>query len=574
MRSSLLQTQTSWSSPKSIRFQHLFWFIVLSVIWLGTLGWRDLIPSDEGRYAEIAREMLVSGNWLVPRYNGYLYFEKPPLQLWATAAAFKIFGLGEWQARLWSGLCSLFGIALVWYTTSRLWGERAGILAGMILASTPIWVIGGHFNSLDMGVAFFMSGALCCLLLGLHAPSKSRTELIWLLLCWSMMALSVLSKGLIGIVVPGLVLVMYSLFTWDWSSWRRMHWLSGLFLFFAITLPWFVLIIEQHPSFYQFFFIHEHFERFTTNEHQRTASWYFFLPLLAVGFLPWLLNVAQAVQLAFQEQRHHALTFKPLCLCLVWIVTITAFFSISQSKLPGYIFPVIPPLAILVGVSIQHLFDKKLSPQLRSVNVWLWQILVLAGLFCIGFFFLPNIRNTGEVYEKLHYAHYTRIVSVALSIGLLGCVLAWYLRRKPLASLLTYASTIIIVALTAGLGHEAVGGLLSGKALAQQTKALIHEADPLYGVGMLDHTVPFYLEHPLIMVQFQDELAFGISQEPQRWIAHEDDWVNLWKESPHTRAFAMMTPKKYSELFEQGLPMEIIAQDPIRIVIGKPGLNH
>ena len=135
--------------------QHGHWLVyfILALVWLGTLGFRHLIPSDEGRYAEIAREMLVSGNWLVPKYNDYLYFEKPPLHLWMTALAFKLFGLGEWQARLWSGLTSLLGIFFFSYTAGKVWGARVGQLTAMILASSPLWILGGHFNSLDMGMA-------------------------------------------------------------------------------------------------------------------------------------------------------------------------------------------------------------------------------------------------------------------------------------------------------------------------------------------------------------------------------------------------------------------------------------
>ena len=151
----------SFFSNKNWGISHLLWISLLAIVWLGSLGWRHLIPSDEGRYAEIAREMLVNGNWIVPRYNGYLYFEKPPLQMWATAFTFQLFGLGEWQARLWTGLTSFFSILLVGFTVYKIWGIRAGTITALVLASSPLWIIGGHFNSLDMGIAFFMSAALC-----------------------------------------------------------------------------------------------------------------------------------------------------------------------------------------------------------------------------------------------------------------------------------------------------------------------------------------------------------------------------------------------------------------------------
>ena len=150
--------------------------LVYALLWFGTLNYRHLIPSDEGRYAEIAREMLVTGDWVTPRYNGYKYFEKPPLQVWATAVAFKAFGIGNWQARLWTALTGFLTIIAVGLTSAKLYGARVGFLSAVVLASSPMWVIGGHVNSLDMGLSAFLVAALCSLLLAQSPQSKSSTR--------------------------------------------------------------------------------------------------------------------------------------------------------------------------------------------------------------------------------------------------------------------------------------------------------------------------------------------------------------------------------------------------------------
>lgn len=568
MNTRSFQSKASLFSNKSWGVQHLLWLSLLSVIWLGTLGWRHLIPSDEGRYAEIAREMLISGNWIVPRYNDYLYFEKPPLQMWATALAFKLFGIGDWQARLWSGLTSLISIILVGITCGRIWGLRTGTISALILASSPLWIIGGHFNSLDMGVAFFMSSALCCLMLALHAPNKSLQERNWMLACWVMMALSVLSKGLIGIVLPGFVLVCYSLTAMDWASWKRMHWIKGIILFFIIVTPWFVLIIQSHPSFYHFFFIHEHFERFTTNEHQRTAPWHFFLPLIAVGILPWLIQLPWAIYSAMKDRQKDAV-FKPIWLCFCWVLAITFFFSFSKSKLPGYILPVLPALAIITGVSVAQLFEKKNLLSKQGASLWQFQLIVFGLLFVIGFFFISKVRKTGEFYEVALYARYAQIITVALVIGVIGSLAAWIYRHNTIKSFLIFSMSVIALSLTAGVGHEAVGRLLSGYDMAQKAKPYIQPTDPLYSVGMLDHTFPYYLGHTVIMVNHKDELEFGITQEPNRWIPSEEAWIEIWQEHPDRKAFAMMSWLTYNQLLAKGVKMQVIAEDPLRILVGK-----
>ena len=548
--------------------------LLLALFWFGALDLRHLIPSDEGRYAEIAREMVVSGNWIVPRYNEYLYFEKPPLQMWATALTFEIFGLGEWQARLWSGLTSFLTIIFVGYTVSKLWSTPLGIICAIVLAASPLWFVGGHFNSLDMGIAFFLSGALLSLMLALHAQAQSKTEMLWMLVCWSMMAMAVLSKGLIGIVLPGLVLLVYAVTGKDFISLKRLHWFKGLLLFFLITSPWFVMISQKHPIFIDFFFIREHFERFTSNEHQRSAPWYFFLTLLLVGFIPWLFHLPRAFMQAVTNRQDQSSEFKPLWLCFIWVVSITLFFSLSNSKLPGYIFPVIPALAILTGHAIVHLFRSPKITDHSSSKLWQAQLVFFGLLFLGGLFFVSKISKSGQAHEVQAYTQYATIIGATLVFGVLGCVSAWIFRHHAIKSLIVYATTMLVVAFTAGTGHEYLGRASSGYDLAMTAKPYIQKNDPLYGVKTLDHTVPFYLEHPLIMVEFQDELAFGISQEPSRWIPTEKEWLEQWQASPDKKAFALMRHGTYDDLVKQNVPMEIIAKDATRVIVGKPLKNN
>ena len=542
---------------------------ILTLLWFGSLNYRHLIPSDEGRYAEIAREMAVTGDWITPRYNDYKYFEKPPLQAWASAIIFKTFGLGNWQARLWSGLTSFLSILAIGFTAGRLYGRRTGWLASIILASSPIWVLGGHFNSLDMGLSGFLCFALCALLLAQNATENSTSETWWMLCCWSAMGLSVLSKGLVGIVLPGLVLLIYALTARDFKIWRRLHWFKGLSLFLLITAPWFILISIKNPEFPHFFFIKEHFERFTTDEHRRVAPWFFFFPLLIVGFLPWLLQLPKGIIESWKERRDSTQTFKPLWLCLVWAVFIFAFFSQSHSKLPGYIIPIFPALAIIAAVALEKSCSNHDISRLWQFQTGGWGI-----LFFAGFAALPQIAKTGEVYEAALYAQYAYWIFAALSVAGIACFLAFLLRHKSkLASVLVYALGFLLMALIAGMGHESVGRLLSGFDLATQVKPFVKADAPFYSVNTLDHTVPFYLEKSMTMVAFPDELAFGIEQEPQKWLPTIAEFTRRWKSREEPDALALMTPQTYASFKAENLPMQLIAQDPLRVVVKKLPLS-
>ncbi|HTN67207.1 MAG TPA: glycosyltransferase family 39 protein, partial [Burkholderiaceae bacterium] len=125
--------------------------LIFLAIWFYALDARTLVPTDEGRYAEMAREMVATGDWVTPRLNAIKYFEKPPLQNWMNAVTFELFGLGEWQARLWTGLCGLLGVFLAAYTGRRLFGPRVGFHAALVLGSSMFWIAMGHINTLDMG---------------------------------------------------------------------------------------------------------------------------------------------------------------------------------------------------------------------------------------------------------------------------------------------------------------------------------------------------------------------------------------------------------------------------------------
>ncbi|MGI4849863.1 MAG: ArnT family glycosyltransferase, partial [Janthinobacterium lividum] len=288
--------------------------LAFCLAWFWSLGARTLVPTDEGRYAEMAREMVTTNDWITPHLNGIKYFEKPPLQNWMNALTFKAFGFGDWQARLWTGVCGFFGIWMVYYTGRRVFGRAVGITAAAVLGSSVYWIAMGHINSLDMGLAATMTLALCGLLLGQRNEASPRQRRKGMLLCWAGMALAVLSKGLIGVVLPGAVLVLYMLLARDWTVWKRLYFGPGLLLFMLLCAPWFILVSAANPSFAHFFFIHEHLQRFTSTVHHRTGSWHYFFPILFAGILPWLGILVQSL---WDARKSDAGGFQPKLLLVV-----------------------------------------------------------------------------------------------------------------------------------------------------------------------------------------------------------------------------------------------------------------
>ncbi len=543
--------------------------ILFLLIWFYMLGARTLVPTDEGRYAEMAREMVATQDWITTRLNGIKYFEKPPLQTWMNAITFELFGLGEWQARLWTGLNGLFGIALVAYTGRRVFNERVGFYAPLVLASSLFWAAMGHINSLDMGLAGMMTLSICALLLAQRTEADRDEQRNWMLLCWAGMALAVLSKGLIGIVLPGAVLILYTLFSRDWAIWKRLHMIKGLLLFFLITTPWFVLVSMKNPEFPQFFFIHEHFQRFTTKIHSRTGPWYYFIPILVAGILPWLAIMAQSLWGGLNEDRSGAGNFtslsegrfQPRKMLLVWSVFIFVFFSISDSKLPSYILPIFPTLALLIACYLERASSKAI----------VWSAALVALMCAIGMGFISRVPELAkDAYSlPLLTAHVPWIYAAAIT-AFVGAVLAIRFARsqRDLAVVLLAASSFIAGQLLM-LGHDPQGRYSAGIDYVPALQAELTPQTPMYLVGRYEQALPFYLQRTMTMVRHADELEFGLKQEPQLWLPTIDAFVAQWmaNHAAGKKDIAIMDPQVYKDLKERGIPMRLIGQDPRRVIV-------
>ena len=536
----------------------IFLLVAFCAVWFYALSARTLVPTDEGRYAEMGREMVVTNDWITPRLNGIKYFEKPPLQTWMNAATFKAFGFGEWQARLWTGLCGLLGIALVALAGRRLYGGAVAFSAATVLASSFLWAALGHVNTLDMGLAGMMTVSLCSLLIAQRndaAPAERRN---WMLACWAGMALAVLSKGLIGIVLPGAVLVFYTVLARDWAIWRRLHLLAGLLLFFAITVPWFVLVSLRNPEFAWFFFVHEHLQRFTSNVHHRAGPLFYFVPILALGLMPWLGTLPQAM---WNARRDSAAGFQPKILLGTWAVFIFVFFSVSGSKLPSYILPIFPALALLIGCHLQQAGR-------RSVMISAGMLALFAA---VGLALLPKVAAmASNAFEAPLYREYGWWVGVTAALTLVGSLAAmWQARRSVQAGMLMLAITGFMSGQMLMLGHEPMGRYAAGVGHLPALEAELTPQTPLYIVGRYEQSLPFYLGRTMTMVQHADELEFGLQQQPELWLPTREAFMQVWlrNHASGTATVAILSRDAYDQFVRAGLPMRVIGDDPRRVIV-------
>ncbi|HBZ04843.1 MAG TPA: phospholipid carrier-dependent glycosyltransferase [Massilia sp.] len=534
-------------------------FVGFCLVWFYTLGARTLVPSDEGRYAEIAREMAASGDFLTPHLNGIKYFGKPPLQAWATALVFSAFGLGEWQARLWTGLCGLAGIVMVYLAGSRLYGRATGITAALVLGSSFFWAGAGHVASYDMGLSAMLACALCAMLIAQRPATTPRARRNWMLGCWAAMALAVLSKGLVGILLPGMVLVVYTLVSGDWRIWQRLHVVPGLALFLAIAAPWFVLVSLENPEFPAFFFMREHVGRFTSDVHSRQAPWHYFLPLLAVGVMPWLGVLAQSLRHGW---RARAAGFDPGRFLVVWAVSIFVFFSLSHAKLPAYILPVFPALALLIARYLDSASHKATivaaaPPATLGAAVLVFQWIGPA---------LNNMHALAPAQRGIRYW----IAGAAALLVLGGIAAAWLAPRARAWALTVLAAAGFLAGQALMLGHESWGRDKAGVAHLPAIRSAITPQTPLYAMGQYEYALPFYLGRTMIMVhRAEDAMRLDLERRPHLWISRLDTFVATWEaqRARGIKAIAFVRPDIYADLRRRGVPMRVIGQDARRVIV-------
>ena len=334
---------------------------LLFVLLLVLMAWRPLATPDEGRYAEVGRWMGVSGDWLVQRLNGLPFFHKPPLLYWLEASSFALFGVSVWAARLVVALHA-GGMAWLMWACARHWaGEATAQRALWVLGASAAFLIGGQYVNHDMMVATWIGVAIWCFARALlHAEGVHAG---WGRAGFVACALGILSKGLIGVLLPGWVLFLWITWTRQWRKVWQLPWVSGLALMALIALPWFVLAERAVPGMLNYLFGVHQFGRFgATTFHNAQPVWFYLVALVVLMF-PWALGLLAAALQGLWARGVRRETAEPtppwVSLCWIWVVGILGFFSIPNSKLIGYALPVVAPVALLVA----HAWQRHLAPR-------------------------------------------------------------------------------------------------------------------------------------------------------------------------------------------------------------------
>lgn len=553
------------------RRAHALAWLVLALVWFLPLGTPYLLNPDEGRYAEIPREMVASGDWVTPRLDGLKYFEKPPLQYWATAVAYEIAGERAWTARLWAALCGFLGLLLTFALGRRLYGERAACFGVIVQASSLLYVGLARVTTLDMGLCFTLQLAMSALALMVHEPPdrgphstggtgsttgaagstaalSDATRRRWLpLLLGSGVALAMLSKGLIGILIPGAVGLLYMLLYREARLLLAARPWWTLAALGVLAAPWFVLVSLRNPAFAQFFFIFEHFQRYLSRAgFDRYQPPWFFVPVLLVGLIPWVTLLPRTLLDSVRAARRE----RASGLLLIWAAFVFVFFSASQSKLVTYILPMMPALSLLMGRTLGKLPARRLAAHLHLMAV-------LAALLAAAAALALALRpHTVALLDATTASIAFFIAAFALLAAGAGLGAAACRRGRPLLGAVGAAIGALLLAEAVLLGVGKLPRVHEQRELSAQLSRSIGQYRHFYCVNLYVQTVPFYLRRTCTLVGYRGELDFGLQREPSLGIGTLRQFASVW--NSERSALAIMRPDDYRSLESLGTPMRVI----------------
>lgn len=437
-----------------------FIFLLFFIFFYG-LGNYGLLAKDEPRYAGCALEMIENNNFIVPKFNFQDRFDKPALYYWLIASSYKTLGISSFSSRVPSALCAILLVLFTWYTSSKVLGKIPGLLSAMVLATSIEYIFLGRRAATDITLCLFFSGSLFSMYLG-YFYKDWKIKILWTILSGIFAGLAILTKGPIGLVLQLFILTVFLIYRkqLNFKHIKIYFMISAIAL--AISLPWYITVHKAtNGGFTRDFFFTHNLERFTSVVGEHPGPFWFYIPVLAAGFMPWTLFFIPA--LLNLTKRFKKKSFNRfIAFCIIWACVIFLFFSTCKTKLFTYILLLFPAISIITGYSLATIGKKSFIALKKSL------ISILIGLLCLlvaGYFIVPGFKlcshikdiiqasilisfsilalTTSIIYSKtksyfIQIASFSSAFAISFLITMVPCIFAYH--KITFADLSTFAA--------------------------------------------------------------------------------------------------------------------------------------
>jgi dolichyl-phosphate-mannose-protein mannosyltransferase len=464
------------------------------------LGQFGLVGADEPRYAQVAREMLARHDWITPTLNGTPWLEKPPLYYWQAMIAFAIFGVRDWAARVPSAIDASLVVLAVYFFLKKL---RPGFhLDGALMTASAAGLVGfAHSASTDMPLAATFSLAMLCWYAWWETSAQKLLYGFYFFL-----ALAVLAKGPIGVLLAGAVIVLFALAAGKPQLIVKTLWWPGVFLFLVVVAPWYVAVQLRNPEFFRVFILEHNLARFGSDLYHHTQPFWFYLPVVALALVPWIAFVAAAmaevVRAWWAERRALFETGDALnVLLILWLVIPVVFFSLSRSKLPGYILPAVPAGPLLVAEYIRRHVDEDRRPLWLLIAHALISAALIVPAVAIGYIVIQHRLPWSTL--TMFAGAIALVVAIGITVTLTG--------KLGLHALyfVTLIPVVLAVAALLKIGAAVVDETLSARPVARQLASMELKPLPVAVLGVARET-----EYGLTFYRNQSISRYELKQVP------------------------------------------------------------
>jgi len=558
-------------------FPWILFGLVLLVLFY-RLGGPVLFEPDEGRNAEKAREILILNNWITPHENFHPVLDKPIFFYWLIALSYKLLGVSEWAARLPSALAAFMCIVTVYFFVRRWCGEWEARWSVLVLVSSAGFFVFSRIVIFDIPLTAFMTLALCAFY---QAIQSERGHARWglCILLYASLGAATLTKGLVGILVPGMIMFFYLLLTNGWRSLAKIRLFPGVLLFMLIVTPWYVLAEIRNPGYLKYYLWDEHFGRFTTTQFDRSNAWYFYLYVVPAGLLPWTCLVPLTVQYYWRRARD------PKTIWLVlWAVLPILFFSFSKAKLPHYILPSFPPLAILIGVALSRTVGVA-QERPRHGFAASWLILSSLFIYLIAGLLYPQwfpriIRGALDSLAPLFWA----CAIITFVLALVAVKRSIWTTMRPRRIYVAHGLGLMLFLVAVVEMMVRIAPLRSARDIAAKAQPYLVPTTQVVSYDTYLEGLPFYLktEKPVWMVTYPKKKRtflgnfYVITKQPEpmtRWgkaLMDFDEFTEKWKTAD--QPLLVMVKEKNLLALEQrvGTATKRLAADDEYVLVTRP----